>query len=153
MAFHPYPQLIRLIFNLSRFGLPRTVTCASPWPWIDHSASRLFRATNRPVQTRFRYGSAPEVLNLATQKKSPVHYAKGTRSGDTGSEDPGTLPALVGTWFQVSFTPLSGFFSPFPHGTSSLSVVGEYLALEDGPSGFPQDFTCPMVLGCLLRSV
>ena len=52
---------------------------------------------------------------------------------------------------MFSFTPLPGFFSPFPHGTCSLSVVGEYLALEDGPSGFPQDFTCPMVLGCLFK--
>lgn len=29
--------------------------------------------------------------------------------------------------------PSPGFFSPFPHGTSSLSVSKEYLALEDGP--------------------
>ena len=39
------------------------------------------------------------------------------------------------------------FFSPFPHGTSSLSVVGEYLALPDGPGRFPRDFSCPAVLG------
>ncbi len=30
--------------------------------------------------------------------------------------------------------PYSGFFSPFPHGTSSLSVSQEYLALADGPA-------------------
>src|SRR6201988_1871050 len=29
--------------------------------------------------------------------------------------------------------PSPGFFSPFPHGTCSLSVSREYLALEDGP--------------------
>ena len=29
--------------------------------------------------------------------------------------------------------PYLGFFSPFPHGTSSLSVSQEYLALPDGP--------------------
>src|SRR4029079_10374584 len=29
--------------------------------------------------------------------------------------------------------PSPGFFSPFPHGTSSLLVSKEYLALEDGP--------------------
>ncbi len=29
--------------------------------------------------------------------------------------------------------PSQGFFSPFPHGTGSLSVSQEYLALEDGP--------------------
>ena len=48
--------------------------------------------------------------------------------------------------FQVYFTPLPGFFSPFPHGTSSLSVDYEYLALEDGPPVFGQDFTCPALL-------
>src|SRR5580700_8107946 len=44
------------------------------------------------------------------------------------------------------FTPLRGFFSPFPHGTSSLSVITEYLALEDGPPRFRQGFSCPALL-------
>ena len=43
--------------------------------------------------------------------------------------------------------PSPGFFSPFPHGTSSLSVTSEYLALEDGPPSFPRNFTCSVVLG------
>jgi hypothetical protein len=38
------------------------------------------------------------------------------------------------------------FFSPFPHGTGSLSVSQEYLALPDGPGGFRQGFTCPALL-------
>src|ERR1700691_1852073 len=44
------------------------------------------------------------------------------------------------------FTPLRGFFSPFPHGTSSLSVITECLALEDGPPSFRQGFSCPALL-------
>jgi hypothetical protein len=44
------------------------------------------------------------------------------------------------------FTPLRGFFSPFPHGTRSLSVTIEYLALEDGPPSFRQGFSCPALL-------
>ena len=44
------------------------------------------------------------------------------------------------------FTPLPGFFSPFPHGTGSLSVMHLYLALDDGPPGFLQDFSCLVVL-------
>ncbi len=44
------------------------------------------------------------------------------------------------------FTPLRGFFSPFPHGTRSLSVTLEYLALEDGPPRFRQGFSCPALL-------
>ena len=50
---------------------------------------------------------------------------------------------------QVSGTlslPSSGCFSPFPHGTGSLSVSREYLALPDGPGGFAQDFSCPALL-------
>jgi hypothetical protein len=42
--------------------------------------------------------------------------------------------------------PYPGFFSPFPHGTCSLSVSKEYLALEDGPPFFNQDFSCPDLL-------
>ena len=37
-------------------------------------------------------------------------------------------------------------FSPFPHGTGTLSVSLEYLALPDGPGGFTQDFSCPAIL-------
>ena len=40
----------------------------------------------------------------------------------------------------------SRFFSPFPHGTGSLSVSQEYLVLADGPAGFIQGFTCPALL-------
>ena len=42
--------------------------------------------------------------------------------------------------------PYSGFFSPFPHGTCSLSVIEEYLGLEGGPPIFKQDFSCPALL-------
>src|SRR5262245_43121962 len=43
--------------------------------------------------------------------------------------------------------PSQGFFSPFPHGTGSLSVAEECLALGDGPPGFAQGFSCLVVLG------
>ena len=42
--------------------------------------------------------------------------------------------------------PSQGFFSPFPHGTGSLSVANEYLALPDGPGGFKQGFSSPALL-------
>ena len=42
--------------------------------------------------------------------------------------------------------PSPGFFSPFPHGTCSLSVAAEYLALDRGRPRFRQGFTCPAVL-------
>src|SRR5437868_6141684 len=49
--------------------------------------------------------------------------------------------------------PSPGFFSPFPRGTSSLSVEQEYLALEDGPPRFPPGFSCPAVLRYQLESL
>ena len=42
--------------------------------------------------------------------------------------------------------PCSGFFSPFPHGTGSLSVSREYLALRDGPRRFTQNSSCSALL-------
>ena len=72
MAFHPYPQLIPSVFNLSGFGPPHGLTRASPWPWVDHSASGPEHTTTpiptnwiRPIQTRFRCGY-PTRVNLAT---------------------------------------------------------------------------------------
>ena len=47
------------------------------------------------------------------------------------------------------FTPLPGFFSPFPLGTCSLSVTREYLALRNGLRWFRQGSTCPVLLRIL----
>ena len=78
MAFHPYPRVIPSVFNRSGFGPPRGLTPASACPWIAHPASRPRRATERPVQTRFRCGSV--FLNLAARRDSQAHSTKGTPS-------------------------------------------------------------------------
>ena len=102
------------------------------------------RRTERPVQTRFRCAYTYR-FKLARHTKSLTHYTKGTWS---------PLQAPTVCRQSVSGTlslPLSGCFSPFPHGTSSLSVMHEYLGLEGGPPNFRQDFTCPALLkdlGC-----
>ena len=151
MAFHPYPQVIPQVFNPGGFGPPRGLTRASTCPWIDHSASGLQHATERPVQTRFRYGY-PSPVNLATHRNSQAHSSKGTRSLHI-SPKADSLPRLVGTRFQVLFhDPSPGCFSPFPHGTSSLSVTREYLGLAGGPARFTRDFSGPVLLGNTLRS-
>ena len=41
---------------------------------------------------------------------------------------------------------LSKYFSPFPHGTGSVSVSQEYLALPDGPGRFAQNSSCSALL-------
>ena len=59
-----------------------------------------------------------------------------------------TTPTACRHTVSGSLSPPSpGFVSPFPHGTRSLSVIEEYLALAGGPAGFPPGFTCPVVLG------
>ena len=58
LAFHPYPHLITRLFNAGVFGPPRSLTSASPWTWVDHPVSGLRHVTYRPLQTRFRFGSA-----------------------------------------------------------------------------------------------
>src|ERR1700730_8099612 len=101
---------------------------------------------NRPIQTRFRYGF-PTRVNLATHHNSQAHSSKGTRSLHSASKAD-TLPRLVGTRFQVLFhDPSPGYFSPFPHGTCSLSVTREYLGLGGGPPRFTRDFSGPVLLG------
>src|SRR6202163_2889006 len=47
--------------------------------------------------------------------------------------------------------PSQACFSGSSHGTGSLSVAREYLALESGLPSFPPDYTCPVVLRMPLR--
>jgi hypothetical protein len=64
-----------------------------------------------------------------------------------------TLLRLVSTRFQALFhDPSPGRFSPFPHGTSPLSVTREYLGLGGGPPRFTRDYTGPVLLGNTLES-
>ena len=141
MAFHPYPQVIPSVFNRSGFGPPQSLTSASACPWIDHPASRLRLATDRHLKgsLSLRLGSC---LNLAANRNSLAHSTKGTPSHREGCSG-----CLGAHGFRCSFTPLSGCFSPFPHGTCSLSVMGECSALEGGPPCFGPGFTCPALLG------
>ena len=105
----------------------------------------------RPIQTRFRYGY-PSRVNLATYRNSQAHSSKGTRSLHI-SPKADSLPRLVGTRFQVLFhDPSPGCFSPFPHGTGSLSVTREYLGLGGGPPGFTRNFTGSVLLGIPFES-
>ena len=59
------------------------------------------------------------------------------------------LQPLVSVWFQVFSPSYLEYFSPFPHGTSSLSVSQEYLALADGAARFNGDFSGPHLLRIL----
>ena len=60
------------------------------------------------------------------------------------------LPPLVNIEFQVLFHSPPGVLFTFPSQYYALSVTEEYLGLEGGPSGFPQGFSCLVVLWILL---
>jgi hypothetical protein len=95
----------------------------------------------RPIQTRFPFAS-PIKVKLAASNNSLTHYTKGTQSLSLSLAPTACTHTVSGS---ISL-PSTGFFSPFPHGTGSLSVDKEYLALEDGPPIFSQDISCPDLL-------
>ena len=103
--------------------------------------------TSRPIKTRLRFGSVPSVLNLASIRNSPDRSTKSTRSHLN------VLPQLVNTGFQVLFHSPPGVLFTFPSQYYALSVTKEYLALEGGPSDFPQGFSCLVVLWILLLPI
>ena len=141
MAFHPYPRVIPPVFNPGGFGPPRGLTPASACPRIAHPASRPRRATERPVQTRFRSGSLRGLASPRTATRWLI-LQKARRHSRDGCSD-----CSWARGFRCCFTPLSGCFSPFPRGTGSLSVAGECSALEGGPPGFDPDSPWPGLLG------
>ena len=49
--------------------------------------------------------------------------------------------------------PSPKFFSPFPHGTGSLSVIKKYLALKHNRPRFPQNFSNPVVLKTSIQQI
>ena len=143
MEFLPYPHLIPTLFNGCGSGPPRNFTSASTWTWIGHPVSGLPVLTLRPIKTWFPFGSAAELLNLASTGNSPDRSTKSTRSHLN------VLPQLVNTGFQVLFHSPPGVLFTFPSQYYALSVTKEYLALEGGPSDFPQGFSCLVVLWIL----
>jgi len=121
------------IRSLSEFGNPRWApspnSALPPSFSIPRLALKLFR--REPAISKF-------VWNFSATHTSSPHFS-----------------TYVGSVLQcvLPHTPLPGCFSPFPHGTGSLSVTREYLALRDGPRGFRRNFSCSAVLRILLGVV
>ena len=90
------------------FGPPRDFTPASTCPWVGHPVSGLLHVTLRPFKTRFRFGSGPSALNLATYNNSPDRSTKSTPSSLNA------LRLLVNTGFQVLFHSPPGVLFTFP---------------------------------------
>ena len=112
MAFHPYPRVIPSVFNRSGFGPPRGLTPASACPRIAHPASRLRRATERPVQTRFRFGSLRGLASPRTAtrwlilQKARRHGLLGPAPAARGRAVSGTVSLPSRGAFHLSLTVL-----------------------------------------------
>ena len=123
MAFHPYPQLIPRVFNPGGFGPPRPLTAASPWPWVDHSASGLHPATHVLTHNAlFRLAFATATPHGLTSPRSitrrlilqkarhhPKHVQALTACRHTVS---GTLSLPSRGTFHLSLTVLVRYRSP-----------------------------------------
>src|SRR5690606_34323283 len=68
------------VFNLSGFGPPRRLTVASPWPWVDHSASGLEHATGNALFGLAFATATPHGLTSPHATNSQAHSSKGTPS-------------------------------------------------------------------------
>jgi hypothetical protein len=137
-------------------------------PWWVRSSTRSYPRFNLPMDRSLRFGSIAcdsfALFRLAFATASPLGLTlphtitrrlilQKARGHFTSARRLNTLPRLVGTRFQVLFhDPSPGYFSPFPHGTCSLSVTREYLGLGGGPPGFTRDFSGPVLLGIPLGS-
>ena len=143
LEFLPYPHLIPTLFNGCGFGPPLPLTAASTWTWIDHPVSGLLLLTLALL--RLGFPSAPSLEDLTL----PVSVTRRTVLQKVRGCAHMALPQLVDTGFQVLFHSPPGVLFTFPSQYYALSVTKEYLALEGGPSDFPQGFSCPAVLWIL----
>ncbi len=96
---------------------------------------------NALARLAFAAAPVPEGLNLADATQLVGSLCKRHAVADCSA--PTACKRTVSGSISL---PCSGFFSPFPHGTGTLSVFSSYLALRDGPRGFRQDSSCPALL-------
>ena len=116
----------------------------STCPCLAHTASGLLIITNRPIQTRFPFGSSYNCLNLATTNNSLTHSSIGTWS-------PKGSHSIVSNKFQVLFH--SPTWGSFHRSLTVLCTIGvkKYLALPSGLGRFMPDFSCLTLLRyCLM---
>jgi hypothetical protein len=126
-------------------------------PWWVRASTRSYPRFTLPMRRSPRFGSTARDSIALFRLGFPTATPHGLTSPRTvtrrlilqkARRHPERLRRLVSTRFQVLFhDPSPGCFSPFPHGTSPLSVTREYLGLAGGPAGFTRDFSGPVLLG------
>jgi hypothetical protein len=121
LAFHPYPQVIRTVFNPYRCGPPRRVTDASPCSWIDRPGfGSTPRHSNSP-SAGLAFALVPWLSHLTSRlrRNSPDHNAKGTPSVVIPVAQNATSDRLLACGFRISFTPRTGVLFTCPSRYSS----------------------------------
>lgn len=147
-------QLSRSLIGLS--PLPTTHPPGFQ-PWWVRASTRSYPRFTLAMGRSPRFGSTPRDstpssdslslrlphnrLTSPRSSNSQAHSSKGTPSPTKGSD------GLQAHGFRNSFTPLPGYFSPFPHGTHPLSVTRKYLGLASGPARFTAPSTETLLLG------
>ena len=142
MAFHSYTHLIGKLFNAYPLGPPSRVTGTSAWTCVDHLVSRLPPPTKNAL-FRLAFTAGARLSRLASPATATRRFIMQKARRHTIKRAPTACRRMVSGTISL---PSSGCFSPFPHGTRSLSVSREYLALPDGPGRFAQDYSCPALL-------
>ena len=104
--------------------------------WLRVCAARLAA----PFGLAFAPAPGLPSLSLAAQRNSQVYSTKDTPRAPAPAT---SCRSMVSG--SVSL-PSPGFFSPFPHGTPSLSVAALYSALDRGRPGFGLGSSCPALL-------
>ena len=129
--------------------LVRTSTRCYPSFILAKDRSTRFTSEYHPLNALFRlaFASAPLVFSLTLRVTFTSRLIMQKARGQARSPPTACKHTVSGS---ISLRYLR-FFSPFPHGTSSLSVACEYLALGDGPPGFMQGSSYPALLGMQSR--
>ena len=102
-------------------------------------------STNYSALFRLAFATTSHLQWLTSLVKTTrrLIMQKARRHSCPRTKAPTACKQMVSGSFSLPFL---GSFSPFPHGTSSLSVSREYLALPDGAGKFTQDFSGPALL-------
>src|SRR3989344_5907592 len=127
--FTPYHKSSHSFVRLTGSGLHDLLQSLHP----AHGKLITLRVVPLPsIRARFHCASVGLPLRQRIKVHSPAHSSIGTPSPRINSR----LRLLVGVWFQIYFTPLSGVLFTFP--SRYLFTIGlqEYLALPVSTGGF-----------------
>ena len=141
MEFLRYPQVIPALFSgrLVRSSMKLYLHFNLP---MDRSPGFGSTSCNYIALFRLALASAP-ILKILT---SLHNVTRRSVLQKVRCRTLIVLHLLVNAGFQVLFHSPPGVLFTFPSRYYALSVTGSYLALEGGPSCFPPDSSCPVVL-------